>query len=234
MKKLYILFTIIFISQISFAQPANDDCANADSITVSTTSINVPFDINTAVLNSETICSTTASFADVWYQFTMPFDGNVYVDGAIGWNNFALYDACGGIEIDCGNTSNLFTNLTSGNSYTLRVYRTSSTSSNTAYQDFDIKAFQGATNDDCVSAENITVSTSASTVNFEIGGASVINEVLIYPNPFSNRITLDSKLIRSRFTKTIKNLNVSVFTCDSSVLAKTSRFAVKLTTGLSK
>ena len=177
MKKLYFLFFILFTTSITFAQPANDDCVNAEVITVTNTSTNFIFDINSAVLNNETICATTSDFADVWYQFTMPFDGNIYVDGSLSWNNFALYNACGGTEIDCGIANGLFTNITSGNTYILRVYRTSSTASNTNYQNFNIKAFPTATNDDCASAENITVTTTASTVNFEVGGASVNNEI---------------------------------------------------------
>ncbi|WP_397364704.1 T9SS type A sorting domain-containing protein [Olleya sp. R77988] len=177
MKKLYFLSLLFLTVQFAFAQPANDDCANADLITVTTTATNHTFDINTAVLNNETICATTNDFADVWYQFTMPFNGNVYVNGSLSWNGFALYDTCGGTEIQCGTTNEFFTNLTSGTSYTLRVYRPSTTASNTSYQFFSIKAFQSATNDDCTASENITVSSTTSTVNFNIGGATINNEI---------------------------------------------------------
>ncbi|MFD2915003.1 T9SS type A sorting domain-containing protein [Psychroserpens luteus] len=177
MKKLYTLFLTLFIATLSFGQPANDNCNNPELITVTNTSTNFIFDINTAVLNNETICGATTDFADVWYQFIMPLDGNIFVDGSISWNNFALYDSCGSTEIECVNTKDLFTNLTSGNTYFLRVYRTSTDASNTSYQNFSIKAFPTATNDDCTSAENISVSTTVSTVSFEVGGASVNNEI---------------------------------------------------------
>ncbi|WP_452223930.1 T9SS type A sorting domain-containing protein [Lacinutrix chionoecetis] len=177
MKQIYFFFTILLITQQVFAQPANDDCSNAEIITISATSITIPFDINTATLNNETICTTTTDFADVWYEFTMPYNGNVYVDGTLAWNNFALYNACGGTAIECENSNVLFTNLISGNTYFLRVYRTFATNTNTAYQSFSIKAFAEATNDDCTTAENITVSTNDTTVNFEIGGATVNNEI---------------------------------------------------------
>lgn len=177
MKKLYFLFATILISQISFAQPANDDCANPEVITVTNTSTNFAFDINTAIISNQTICSSINDFADVWYQFTMPFNGNIYVNGSLSWNSFALYDSCGGTEIQCGDTNEFFTNLTSGSSYLLRVYRTSTTASYTNYQNFSIKAFEEATNDDCTSSENITITSTASTVNFNIGGATINNEV---------------------------------------------------------
>jgi len=177
MKKKYTLVVMLFGAALAFGQPTNDDCANAELITVSQTNTNFTFDINTAALNNETICTTTNDYADVWYEFIMPFNGNLFVDGTLAWNNFALYSSCGGAEIDCGNSNKLFTSLVSGTTYFLKVYRTSSTAANTNYQSFDIKAFQSVANDDCNSSENITVSTTTSTINFEIGGASVINEV---------------------------------------------------------
>ncbi|MFD2915007.1 T9SS type A sorting domain-containing protein [Psychroserpens luteus] len=177
MKKKYTLLLTLFIVALSFGQPANDDCNNAELITVTNTSTNFIFDINTAVINNETICGTTGDYADVWYQFTMPLDGNILVDGTIVWNKFALYNSCGSTEIDCVNTKDLFTNLTSGNTYLLRMYRTSTEATNTSFQNFSIKAFPTATNDDCASSEHISVSTTATSVDFEIGGASVNNEI---------------------------------------------------------
>ncbi|MBU2940098.1 hypothetical protein KO494_11165, partial [Lacinutrix sp. C3R15] len=175
MKKSY-FFILLLLTQFAFAQLANDDCANADLITVSSTSTNYTFNINTAILNNQSICSTTADYADVWFEFSMPFDGNLYVDGTLSWNNFAIYNTCGGAEIDCGSTNKLFTNLSSGNTYLLRVYRTAATAPNTNYQSFDIIAFQSLTNDTCSTSQNISVTTTASTVDFEIGGATINNE----------------------------------------------------------
>ncbi|WP_147678477.1 T9SS type A sorting domain-containing protein [Algibacter pacificus] len=176
MKKNYFLFIALLITAVTFAQPTNDNCANAELIAVSSTNTNIVFDINTTTIQNETICTTTADFADVWYQFSMPYNGNIYINGTINWNNFALYSSCGGTEIQCSTTNGLFTNLTSGTTYFLRVYRNTSTASNTSYQSFKIQAFEETSNDDCASAENITVTTAESTVNFNIGGATVNNE----------------------------------------------------------
>ncbi|WP_456379104.1 hypothetical protein, partial [Lutibacter sp.] len=57
MKKIYFLLTILFLTQFTFSQPANDDCSTAESIIVTTTAISVPFDINTATINNEVGCS---------------------------------------------------------------------------------------------------------------------------------------------------------------------------------
>ncbi|MDB2462747.1 hypothetical protein N9W61_01420 [Algibacter sp.] len=177
MKKIYFLYFLLLSFQITLAQPANDDCTNAELITITNTTTNFNFDINNAVINNETICTTTEDYADVWYQFSMPFNGNIYVDGIIGWNNFALYTTCGSVAIACENTNGLFTNLSSGTTYFLRVYRTAYTASNTNYQNFGITAFETAPNDDCNTSESISVSTTSSSISFEMGGASVNNEL---------------------------------------------------------
>ena len=179
MKHFYLLTALtICLNYLSYAQSANDTCANAELINVDATSTTYSFDINSATINNEEGCSgTTNDYADVWFEFTMPFNGNVYVGGSISWNMFALYDSCSGAQIQCGVTNQLFTSLTSGTTYKLRVFRASNTASNTGYQSFFIQAFQEASNDDCASAETITVTTaSTTTINFEIGGASINNE----------------------------------------------------------
>ncbi|WP_456376631.1 T9SS type A sorting domain-containing protein, partial [Lutibacter sp.] len=145
----------------------------------STTTSTVNFEIGGASINNEVGCSgtTAADYADIWYQFTMPVNGNLYIDGTISWNNFALYDACGGTEIQCGATNELIENLTFGTTYKLRVFRTLANADNNPYRSFTIQAFEIINNDDCASAENIVVSSTPTTVNFGIAGASINNEV---------------------------------------------------------
>ncbi|TCK65081.1 putative secreted protein (Por secretion system target) [Winogradskyella wandonensis] len=163
-------------SIVAFEQTTNDTCTNAENITVTTTQSTVNFDIGGSDINNEEGCSgTTNDYVDIWYDFTMPFNGNLFVDASINWNNIALYDACSGTEINCGNT-NLFTqNLVTGTSYKLRIFRTVANADN-SFNSFSIRAFEEATNDDCVNAENLTVTTSATTVNFNIGGADINNQ----------------------------------------------------------
>lgn len=192
MKQFYktTLFTVCLIltNLYFFAQPANDQCANAEIITVTTaTSTNITFDTTTATVINEIGCSgtTTANYADVWYEFTMPVNGNVYIDGTIAWNHFQLYDTCSGTELFCFTNEGIFYNLTAGTTYKLRVFRTSSYASN-SYQSFSIKAYELLSNDDCVNATPITVETAtAQTINFELGGAQITNEINC-TNPSAN------------------------------------------------
>jgi len=171
MKKLalFITFTLIYI--ISYAQPANDTCINSTNITISTASSStVTFDISNADSNLEVGCASSAAdnFVDVWYDFVMPVNGNVYINGTIGWNNFQILDACNGNEINCISGQGIFNNLISGESYKIRVFRASSNATN-AYNSFSIQAFEQALNDDCTNSENISVTTASTTsIDFEL------------------------------------------------------------------
>ena len=86
MKYLY-LFLLFHFPLEMYAQPANDNCTNAESIALTTANLTVNFFINNATLNAEQGCdSSTSQYADIWYNFTMPVDGNIYIDGNITWN----------------------------------------------------------------------------------------------------------------------------------------------------
>ena len=126
MKKNYVLLLVVLISQLSFSQAANDMCSTAENIVISTESSQINFDISTATINNESGCEelTLENYADIWYEFTMPTNGNVFVNGNIGWNNFALYSSCSSDAIKCGGANALFEKLTKGEVYLLRVFRT--------------------------------------------------------------------------------------------------------------
>ena len=161
----------------AIAVALNDTCNTAQNIVVSETELFVPFEIVNAQINNEVGCSgtTTQDYGDIWYDFTMPFNGNVYVNGGIPENRFALYNTCNGTEINCFQTSGFFNNLISGTTYKLRVFRTSA-DLNANTTNFNITAFQTVSNDDCTHAETITVDDTQKTINFELGGAEVVNE----------------------------------------------------------
>ncbi|MBU2928387.1 T9SS type A sorting domain-containing protein, partial [Winogradskyella psychrotolerans] len=162
----------------AFEAVSNDDCASAENIAVTTSESIVNFDIAGASINNEIGCAeTTNDYADIWYDFTMPVNGNLYVDGTIGWNNFALYDACVGTPLQCGSDNQLFTDLTATTNYKLRLFRTLANADNDTYRTFTIQAFEIITNDDCDTAETITISDTPTTVNFGIAGATINNEV---------------------------------------------------------
>ncbi|MFD2726564.1 T9SS type A sorting domain-containing protein [Hyunsoonleella rubra] len=176
MKKIYLILCLASL-QMTFGQPANDDCANAELITIDTSLTSFTFEIVDASVNDELGCTTTDDYVDVWYEFTMPFNGNLYINGVTSWNNFALYDACNGNMIQCGNNNQFISGLTSGTNYKLRVFRTVSLADN-GFTSFGIQAFEEVTNDTCATAETITASTTQELLyDFNIGGAEILNEV---------------------------------------------------------
>ncbi|MBC3756852.1 T9SS type A sorting domain-containing protein [Hyunsoonleella sp. SJ7] len=175
MKKIYLILCLASL-QMTFGQPANDDCANAELITIDTSLTSFSFEIVDASVNNELGCTTTADYVDVWYEFTMPVNGNLYINGVSSWNNFALYDACNGNMIQCGINNQFISGLTSGTNYKLRVFRTVSLAGN-AFTSFGIQAFEEVNNDTCATAEPITVTAEALSYDFNIGGAEVLNEV---------------------------------------------------------
>ncbi len=157
-----ILFTIYY----SHAQvPANNDCADAELITVTTTGTTlVNFNNGMATQSLLSSCDTAATtYPDVWYEFTMLVTGNIRITGVNFADGFSLYTTCGGAEIDCFYNPGFFYNLTPG-TYKLRAV---STASQAGADSFQIQAFEAATNDECVNAEVITDDiTTARTITF--------------------------------------------------------------------
>ena len=155
--KLLTLFSFFSMS-ISFAQaPANDECANRETITIGTTSFEQYSVVMTDATESlDASCENAVDTnKDVWYEFVMPIDGILFISNLSVSNYVTLYDSCGGAEIACGNDDTSFSGLTSGTTYVLRLSnRFNGTTS------FRVQAFDVAANDECVNRETISVVTS--------------------------------------------------------------------------
>lgn len=156
----------------AFAEVTNDECADRETITVTTAS--------TTTVNTETRGATQSllsscnnssqTWFDVWYEFSMPVDGNIRITDADGTDNFTLYDACGGTEIQCGSNNEYFYNLTENTTYVLRYTQRDIFANSSS---FNIQAFNEVTNDECADKETITVTTATTTaVNTETRGAT--------------------------------------------------------------
>ncbi|MEM6684634.1 MAG: T9SS type A sorting domain-containing protein [Bacteroidota bacterium] len=168
-----LLFFGIFLSMIfySHAQPANDDCANAESITVSFLSAtDVSYDPSLASQSTQSSCDNVGiTYNDVWYSFTMPNAGNIQITSASNSERFTLYDACGGTEIACFNGNDYFLGL-SATSYILRVAKQSTIAS---ADTFTINIHEKPANDECANAEVITADISSQqSFNYDNRGAT--------------------------------------------------------------
>lgn len=176
MKKYFIFFFLIVSTSLAQAQPDNDDCASAENITISTSETTVNFAIVDAALNNEVGCEgTTDDYGDIWYEFTMPSDGNLYINSPYIVNNFALYESCSGMQLQCDFGNPFFTNLLSGTNYKLRVFRSAEYLSSTGLS-FGIRVMEKPTNDDCSTAQTLNVSFNEADVEFNVFGASLNNE----------------------------------------------------------
>jgi hypothetical protein len=155
MKTKLLFFGVFLLSILyTYAQPANNDCANAETITVSFLSAtNVSYDPSTATQSLQSSCDNAGTtYNDVWYTFTMPNAGNIQIVDAGNTERFALYDACGGNEIDCFSGSDYFLGLTA-TTYYLRVSKTDGVAT---ADNFTINTFEIPANDECANAEVIT------------------------------------------------------------------------------
>lgn len=157
--KLLFLSFLFFLSFSSFSQtPANDECVNRETITIGTSNfLQYSVNLTEATESIDVSCENVANTnKDVWYEFTMPIDGILFISNVSVSNYVALYDSCGGTEIACGNDETSFNNLTSGTTYVLRL---SSIYNENVF--FRVQAFSVAANDECVNREIITLGTSS-------------------------------------------------------------------------
>ena len=156
MKPLKLLFFLCATSV--FAQvPANDECANAEPITIPTASaLTITVDFTEATESLDASCNIeSADNKDLWYEFTMPIDGVLRIDNTSVQNYFTIYETCGGAEIICTQDNSSISSLVNGNAYLLR----------TSFQfnangTFSLQAIAPVANDECINPETITISTT--------------------------------------------------------------------------
>lgn len=172
MRTIILFLGIFILTQISYAQvPLNNDCANAEVITVTTTTFtDVNFDNGMATQSLLSSCDTSATtYPDVWFEFTMPVNGNIKITNVNFADGFSLYSTCGGAEIACFYDDEFVYNLPMG-TYKLRVV---STQVQAGADSFRIQAFETVVNDDCATAQIITDDiTTQRTINFDNRGAT--------------------------------------------------------------
>lgn len=176
MKTKLLSITIMLLSCVVYSQQANDTCADAEVLTITTTSQQVNLDLTGVVYTSQNGCDATDidNYTNYWYEFTMPANSNLYINVTIN-NNAELYDACGGTQLYCFTTNKLITDLVGGQTYKLRIFRSQSQGSTRPY--FYINSYDKIVNDDCSNAETLPTLTSNNTqVQVYLAGASLNTE----------------------------------------------------------
>ncbi|WP_452221124.1 T9SS type A sorting domain-containing protein [Lacinutrix salivirga] len=141
----------------AFEANINDDCNMSTEILIETENV-VTTSYNNAGSMQSTIqgsCeNTNFEYNDLWYNFTMPVNGNVFITSAYGNDSFTLYDGCGMTEIQCGFGTETYINLSQNTNYVLRV---ASRVDLIAPRSFSIRAFEAIPNQTCATATPIQV-----------------------------------------------------------------------------
>ncbi|MEM7372433.1 MAG: T9SS type A sorting domain-containing protein [Bacteroidota bacterium] len=137
----------------AFATPANDICSQSVSLGDLTTPQIVNIDPRGAYESMDVSCEDSSlNNLDLWYHFTMPYDGKLSVTGVFGVNKITVFDSCGGMELGCELSGGFFYGLQAGKTYVLRygVYALQSGSDDVTFQ-----AFPPAPNDECSTPDSI-------------------------------------------------------------------------------
>lgn len=146
--------------------PANDNCGNAQALTVSadnscTNAVAGSTLGATASVETAPSCSATGVNDDVWYSFTATQTTHVIsLNNATATTAAAVYSgSCGSLTQvtgACASTNVVAAALTVGNVYYVRVYTTSTTTG--TYSNFDICIGVLPPNDNCANASTLVAS----------------------------------------------------------------------------
>ncbi|WP_397362312.1 T9SS type A sorting domain-containing protein [Olleya sp. R77988] len=166
----FLIFTML-ISGKAFSQiPTNNDCSGAIDLTFGTQVSGSTEMATVSGVNS----SCAFSQHDVWYSFTAPTSGNLYLylDGG-GFLNYTIYDDCVGTnEIDCGNDGeNLISALQPGVLYYISITKATLACKGDCDYDFTLLLTQNALSQD----------------------SFVLDSFKYYPNPVKEELNISAK-----------------------------------------
>ncbi|WP_299207879.1 T9SS type A sorting domain-containing protein [uncultured Dokdonia sp.] len=163
MKYTLLFLALIFGGSTINAQAPNDECADRETITVNTTeALQYTIDTSTATESINASCeNVNTDNLDVWYEFTMPVNGNVRVTNIPNTVSVSIFDTCGGTEISCSFNNGFIYGLQEATNYIMRV---SEISTFAGEVNFSLQAFETPTNDECETPQNIQVLQETTTV----------------------------------------------------------------------
>jgi hypothetical protein len=161
MKKFCTLFWMLMVLHIAlFAQPANDDCANAITLTPAAGNIPVLTEGTTAAATQSLAPCSGTTANDVWYRFVATKTAHRVVAQQNGMGSPPIVQVfsgtCGELtSIQCFSgfpAGGLVTGLTIGNTYLVRIYA----ATNVAAGAFRVAITSRPQNDECVDAFALT------------------------------------------------------------------------------
>ncbi len=164
-KKNVLLFSVsLFFSTLVLAQPSNDNCSNAISLTSSTSCNNTQYRLKNATASTgfPVGCASAGTHYDVWFQFTAVSATHTVTISNLQSNftnpEIQLYSGtCGSLtSVVCGTTTMTGTGLTIGNPYYIRVSNVGMAISSSDRFDICLTHPSVPTNDDCSGAITLT------------------------------------------------------------------------------
>ncbi len=177
-KKRLLLLSVFFICALQvFAQPSNDDCANAINRSSSTNCNTNSYTMNNATASAgiPVGCASGGTHYDVWFKFTANNATHTVTISNLGANftspELQIFSGtCGALtSLVCGTTTVTATGLTSGNVYYVRVSKVGSNV--TTNGGFDIcitNPNPPPANDECTGATSLTSSTSCNNTQYSM------------------------------------------------------------------
>ena len=150
------------ICVITYPQPSNDACINAETLQPSTTPVPTVGDFTGALFNGNLVgCATTAS-QDVWYKFVATDSTNQISLAAQSGANYGFEifeDVCNGNILACvnagaNNVAETYFNSTFGigRTYYIRVFNVSATLITSTFS-ISVTSFPKPSNDECAGAQ---------------------------------------------------------------------------------
>ena len=164
MRNFFTIFGLILVN-FTFAQPANDDCANAILLPLQDfNNVNYTQGNLGNATESTPACSGNMS-TDVWYKFTATSKANkIYLPPQYGLDlAFEIFDACGGNSIACidHNSTSISESyydyhFTIGQTYYIKVFLYNQSLTNAPFE-IAVISIPQPINDDCSSSIEIPV-----------------------------------------------------------------------------
>ena len=155
----------MFFSSVIYAQPSNNECSGASTLTSATSCSNVQYRLRNATASAgiPVGCASGGTHYDVWFQFTAASTTHTVTISSLQSNftnpEIQLFSGtCGSLaSIVCGTTSMTGTGLTIGATYYIRVSNIgSSISSSDRFNICVTHPPAAPTNDDCGGATTLT------------------------------------------------------------------------------
>jgi hypothetical protein len=180
-KTVCLFLCIILFSSSLFAAPVNDECANATTLSSSTSCNNNQYNIKNATASGSIPvgCASGGTLYDIWFKFTATTNSHTVKisNRATNFTNPEVQlfgGSCGSLaSLVCGATTITGTGLTIGNTYYIRVSNIGS--SVTGQGTFDICVTNPPavpSNDDCSAATALTVSSTCTNTSANMYYAS--------------------------------------------------------------